>query len=251
MTCEYTTNWKHNVPLHRNSAHPKNCKRFNYHLCDKVYSKLGNLRRHLKNIHKESKFTECNSVFHSSKEFCLHMKIHLNQTFNCDDYRIMFGSREKLSLHKKSRDCGQIRSSSNLDFEGNLELSANNPIELIGKAFKSFVKLYTLLPKNKFQDPKQLILHYQNDFNELFSKLLSTDSNIKAQLCFQILFEKSLEINEDNGRNFKTIENIAYFCPFPSIINHVDSIETLSIQVLEVENRIDSFVNQGSFWNVN
>jgi hypothetical protein len=96
-----------------------------------------------------------------------------------------------------------------------------------------------------------LILFYQNDFNEVFSRLLSTDLNMKVQICFQILFEKNLEIYGDGERNFKTIENIAYFCPFPSILNHVDNIdETLSTQVQEVENRIDTFVNQGSFWNV-
>jgi hypothetical protein len=180
------------------------------------------------------------------------MKTHLNQTFFCDDCRIIFYSREKLSLHKKSRHCGQLGRGSNVDFEGNLELSTNNPIELTGKAFKSFVKLYTLIPERKFQDPRHLILHYQNDFNEVFSKLLSSDLNMKVQLCFQILFEKNLEIFEADDRNFKTIENIAYFCAFPTILNHVDNIEeTLSTQVLEVENRIDRFVNQGSFWNVN
>jgi hypothetical protein len=179
------------------------------------------------------------------------MKTHLKQSFFCDDCRTIFNSHEKLSLHKKSRDCEQIGSGRNVDFEDHLELSSNNPIELTGKAFKSFVKLYTLVPERKFQDPKQLILHYQNDFNELFSKLLSTDLNMKVQLCFQILFEKNLETEEgDDG--FKTIENIAYFCPFPSILNHVDNIdEVLSTQALEIEKRIDRFVNQGSFWNVN
>jgi hypothetical protein len=102
---------------------------------------------------------KCDSIFHSSKEFCLDIKTHLNQTFFCDDCRIIFSSRDKLSFHKNSRDCGQIGRGLNVDFEGNLELSTNNPIELTGRAFKSFVNLYTLIPKRKFQDPKQLILH--------------------------------------------------------------------------------------------
>jgi hypothetical protein len=249
--CEFSTYWKQSISRHRKYAHPKNCNRFNCHLCSKVYYNFVNLKRHITTYHKDSKCVKCGSIFNSSKELCHHMKSHLEPSFFCGKCRIIFSCREKLSLHKKSRECGQIGKGSNVDFEGNLELSINNRIELVSKAFNSFVKLYTLIPERKFQDPKQLILFYQNDFNEVFSRLLSTDLNMKVQICFQILFEKNLEIYGDGERNFKTIENIAYFCPFPSILNHVDNIdETLSTQVQEVENRIDTFVNQGSFWNV-
>ncbi len=157
-----------------------------------------------------------------------------------------------MNIHKKSRLCGQIGEGQRVSFNGSVNLSSDNSIVLSRKALKNFVKLYTLIPERKFQDVKQLIIYYQNDLNELFTKLLLSDINIKVQLCFQILFEKNLDIDEYGERSFKTIENIAYFCPLPTVLNHVDNIDiSLSTQIREIENRIDTFVNQGSFWNVN
>jgi hypothetical protein len=250
--CDFSTNWKYNLSRHQKSAHPKNRNRFSCEKCEKVYSSFINLKRHISNFHKKDKCDKCNTICYSTREFSHHIKSHLNPTFFCNSCRVIFNSNEQLSLHKKSRLCGQLGRGSNVDFDGNLRLRFDNSFKLAGKAFKNFVKLYTLIPERKFKDPKQLILYYQSDFYELFSKLLTTDYNVKVQLCFQILFEKNLELNEDGESSFKTIENIAYFCPFPSILNHVDNIDnTLSTQILEVENKIDRFVNQGSFWNVN
>jgi hypothetical protein len=106
-------------------------------------------------------------------------------------------------MHKNSRLCGQIGEGQRVSFNGSVNLPSDNSIVLSRKALKNFVKLYTLISERKFQDVKQMIIYYKDDLNELFTKLLLSDINIKVQLCFQILFEKNLDIDEYGERRVR------------------------------------------------
>jgi hypothetical protein len=75
--CEFETKWKYNLPRHKKSAHPNNRSRFECHLCEKVYTSVINLKRHLKNFHKKRKYNTCNSI----DQFFQPYETHLNPSF--------------------------------------------------------------------------------------------------------------------------------------------------------------------------
>jgi len=147
-------------------------------------------------------------------------------------------SFKELINHKKTIFCSQRGG----EKDSNSVKSENN-FQLKKSSFDDFLKEYELVSEDNIKSVNEFFIHHKRRNKELFEKIFDEMQQIKLILCIHVLFVKDFGDSQ--------IDQIGYFCSSPNVIINFDDFKTsLNKIIIQFDEEITKFQNNGSNWRV-